>query len=1179
MANRRVRWQSRPPQDRHSIKGKAHSKTALGMQHLAAFKNRTASGDLFRLFPEIVTSREFSEKVHGPRFPTDPVSILSTPRRMDHSTVGSEVVWAICSALQCGNELSRFVWLREELEHAVLANNREKAFTTLHDIESDFGWSIWLIQNRLSIVQLWDGLEEQRKLAVNFLDGIGTNRVLSIITNFISRRTEGTSVPGYLQSELNRYFPDGRSSHSLTYLRTKLFDLANPPVDTLAITLSVDAQASAIDYYETLISTLQAIVADEELCSHLADVLIKPAVSLYRRTKDVRLIPVLIAIGADFPEDLSNQGKRIDFIEAYTEGRYDTALTIANIHLAENPSDISAFVLKVRAELRGNFEQTNPIPGVLGEVAQHLRSVISFGGDTYAAALSLYTIYDRFYGHAWATYLRAIVVQELSQDQFDYPSNSLRRVLSLDRHITPFSALLESKGSLRRIPKVIVKNRVFPSTMQVYDLATTGSHSGDSSISAERQKRYLGRYYLSHGQYREAIENFSWIRDHVDGAEALRCGAAAVVALVRNNDLEGAVSATVSAYQDWPTVPTVLPLPELVSALESPENWPNSISLPLVFELYNSFFGDDRMTHLRYAFERFQLEHDITDPDSLRARVDEFGESNVIFYLSRVWRPEVMRQTVLYEGSRDIEDARIKVCRVLTEMDGKNSADYLSEIRERVKNQELAKATNLVDQSRVYVDISAIKKTLRSRLGDAYARYKSAMQSSPNTENKIVEGLEDIFAELQGKGKSLPAVLSKIHLEGLKDSELDVQFSAMFADVTNEFLRGDHGLNSYLSTRVRHGKLSNALRKPVADEFLVTERKEGTVDYVPNSYWENELSDLDPVEQSKVLSALEQFARDLDGIISHLRDDLIQVSVHHSMIPTGEENPDALFVYHTSNLERIFVQSSDKHVKNIDEFINLCVEALWEKTDTNLAKVQQIINTTTRTQLLNAFDHLTESLAGLNYGERLGDLHNHIARAKTSIQTKISTVSSWFKRSEVYDRQDFTLDFPALIARSMIRSTIAGATGWDGVQISINGLPALMPGRALDGMVDVFCALFENAIEHSGLNVDDLKVDVALELSEGKFRAHISNPTDPLTFENRDEYRIEHIRSEIIKSDTRRKAQKEGRSGFHKLWATVNAPQYRDPRLEFGYQSDGRFEVDMEFTIGVSDDEDSTHRG
>jgi hypothetical protein len=1145
---------------------------------IKSLKNETASTELFRSFPRTVKNRSVLSNFYGQPFPKEPADIHAIPRQFAPAPTVNELIWATAYTLQYCQEVHQFVVRREALERAILINDRETALGALDEIQNDLGWSIWLMQNRLSAIQLWDGLDEKRKLSRIYEDQVKDNDLVAMLLGFVSSRTEGTSVPGYLQSELARLFPNAPKTHLQAYLKTKLFDLASPELNLIGITLSFEAQSCVVDYYETLVSLLQAVAADEEASRRWGKFLVHPITVLLSRTQDRRLVPVVLALDGEPKCNVSEQKERAAFIDAYSEGNYPEAVRVSAAYLVDHPSDISAFTLHLRAELRLGSEPT-AYAGLLGDIARHLRTVIALSADAYASALSLYTIYDRFYGHAWATYLRAIVMLELAQDQFEYPSDAMRRVLSLDPNLSPFSSLLEQPSSAFQLGDVFCQSNAFEATLQVFELATTGQlRKIPCTISEERRRRYIGRFHLSNGNFLDAVSNFSWCRDHLRDGESFRCATAAVVAHIRSGDLSSAISETVSAYANWPHVPTILPLQTLVTALETPETWPDSISLPLVFELYFSFVSNDRIADLRYAFERFQTQAGIASPSDLRERMDEFGRESVILYLSRVWRPEVMRQTILYDGTREIEEERIRVCRVLAEIDSNNAPDYLTEIRERVKAQELAKATNLVEQSRVYVDIGAIKKALRTRLGDAYARYKVAMQNVPVTENALVDQVAGLLSGFGAKGESLTAVMSRYHVVtgDSSNSELDVQFAAMFAEVTNEFLKGEHGLNAYLSTRVRHGKLSNALRKPVADECLVTERKEGTNDYVENTYWNDHLTDLDEEELSRVLAILGSFAANIDAIIAYVRDQLIQVAIVHERVAMTD-NHSALFVYRTSNLERMFVQTSDRRIKHIDDFINLCVETLWEKTDANLVEVQKELHGGIRSQFLFTFDTLTESLVELNYSDRLGDLFNHIGRARTNIQTKISTVASWFKRSEVYDRQDYAIDFPVLIARSMIENSISGASGWDGIRVKIDGDQSMMPGRTLDGMVDVFCGIFENSISYSGFNIDKLFIDVDLKFSDGVFSARVRNPIEALTFQRRDEEKLDRIRAEIKKSDARHRAQKDKGSGFHKLWATINAPQYSNPSLEFMFSDDRYFEVKLSFEIEVMDDEDSTH--
>ncbi|MEB0296281.1 hypothetical protein QN407_18310 [Pseudomonas sp. 10S4] len=1166
------KWQqNRSVSNQHTMKAKVASQKRLGVnsEQITRLKRETRSDEFFDLLSGLNISQEQVVQIQGQPFPSTLKEVFSTPLSSGGGVLANEIIWAVTTLLLNGKRIKNFVRLKELFELAILSNDKVNATSILSEINDDFGWSVWYMQNMLANAQYQDGVEEKRRLAAVYDEEIYENVLLSTLLRFMEKRIEGTAVPGYLQGELASIY----EGVAYRYFKAKLFDL-DSDIDILALTLSIDSYFGAIDHYESLISTLQTMAVSEELTATLAPILSKPIQRLFRSTSDRRLVPILISFGITDTYIYADVPSKSAFIEAYSEGKYEDALKLADAHLSMHADDMGALVMRVRAELKlnGDLEKHD---GVLGEIVQHLRNIISLTADTYSSALSLYTLHDRFYGHSWTTFLRGVVNLELASDKFDYPSLALRRLIVLEPRPTPFTALLQpSSDKEHHLIKYFVKRGMFPSTIDVFHLATYGVAANPSIISEERRRRYVGSYALAGGDYDTAIENFEWLVANSNGADSLRASAAAAISYSRNGQFSKSVELLVTGYLKWPHAPTALPLYEIVSRLDLPENWPESICLPLAFELYTSFVSNDRMTHLRYAFERFQTEFNISAPSELKDRVSEFGLSKVVFYLDSVWRPEVMRQTVLYEGTREIEEERIKVCQVLADIDSVNSLRYLAEIRERVKTLEIAKATNLVEQSKVYVDIAAIKKALRSKLGDAYARYKSAAPSMGAPGNPLMDVISDVLS-LSGSDMSITQIMSTMHLVSTKaPSELDLQFAAMFAEVTNEFLRGDHGLNAYLSTRVRHGKLSNALRKPAADEYLVTERKEGSSSYVPNYHWAQTLNGLDQEENNELSVILENFAITLDSIISYVKDSLIQVKVTHELI-TKDSNRLALFSYQTTNLERMYMQTNDAKVKSLDEFIDLCVQTLWDKTDANLVHVQQVLRTDIRQKLMTAFDELQRSLSTLSFSDRLGEVYNHLNRARTSTQTQLHNVTSWFKRSEVYDRQDYAIEFPVLIATNMIRNSISGAGDWEGVKLNISEVQGTMPGRSLDAMVDMFCVLFENAIGHSGESLLNLKVVADLEFIDGCFKATLRNSVFSKTFDERDEGRLQRIRTELTKDDTRNNAQKEGRSGFHKLWAIIKAPQYLEPSLEFGFTDSGTFEVIVSFKTEVGNDENA----
>lgn len=1132
---------------------------------LFSLKMNNETSEMIYFLRNTLRNRDILNSFHGDPFPREVRQLYAVPACVRPAGLHSELMWGLYRASLFKDELTDFTKCRNEFERAVLLDLREDAISLLDTIEKKFGISLWLIQNRLSLAQVWNGLEEKRQLATEYLQGTQDNVLSRLFINFISKRSEATGLKNYLQDELTRFLGESANTYLEAYARTKLFDLGQCGIYNFAPTLFFEAQSSLIDHYETLILILQSVVIDPELPRNVASDIFK-----FLRNNlgidDCRIRALKRTLDPDFSIDNSDLDiKRAEIVEHYSTGAYHKALTSGIDYLLEHPDDISICSLIAKSSVAIDSE-TPALPGYLGELAKNFTKLYEFGKETYGAAFAIYTIHDRFYGHSWAVIARAIMSNALARESIKFPSLVGKYILSIDSYISPFTALSLTELSRSKFRANEDVKKAYPITNEILTALITGIHS--DRIDGPRLEMYLARHNLNVGNYELSACQFSSLMSVGMKSEKFRAAACATLAYLAMGELSKAVNAVVAGALINKEVQIVLPIPEVVENLDSVESWPNSISLPILFELYNTYFGNDKLTHLKFSFERFQLANNISQPDDLVEMAEDVGIEQIVAYLDRVWRPEIMRQTLLYETPKETENARIAVCRVLASLDPDNSYRYQEEIRDRVKRQEIAKGTTLVEQSKVYVDIIAIKKTLNSKLSDTYTRYKSATQLNPNQQDIVMEELADLVSDsLSNSDTSLTNLLSRLHVLDYKESELDLQFSALFTEVTNEFLKGDHGLNAYLSTRVRHGTLANTLRKPLADENLVTALKEDESGYLQNTLWDDDLLQLQPIEYQNVIDALDVFTKTFDKIIAQVRDKLLQIRIYHD-ISSQAEKDEALFIYQSSNLERKFIQEFDRKISNVEQFIDRCIESLWEKTDLNLANVRDTLRDKVRSQFLESFDCLSDRINAVSDQHTVSGLVNAIARARTNFQTKFNVVQTWFNRNEVYDRQDYSPEYAAQIALNMVQKTIPNGNHDLQVEITMDFAGALMPGRTLDTMVDVFACLLDNATIRSGLSTDFLKIKVELSLRDGKFIAIVTNNIASEKPTAADLAKVTKVYDSLNKSDSRARAQREGGSGFHKIWRAITSPIYKDPYFWFGFNDDhSQFKVIISYNM------------
>jgi tetratricopeptide (TPR) repeat protein len=1128
---------------------------------------RATAADLFAVFPRIFPKRESLEPIHGNPLPVELRDLYAVSPLGQPVTPLNEVVWAISRCIQFGPELRAFTAMRVAFETYVLQDAKDSAAAALVELERQLGQSSWLVQQRLAIAQHWHGIDESRSLRKRFAEQVKQNSLLHVIIVLSAKRVEATGLKEQLKKELLTALQANTNPAVAAFLEAKVFSLWDIGSSAVAATLSYEAQSSIIDYYESLVCILQCAASDQAIPPSLAKSLEKPLHALYRQTADARLPAVMRGLGIPHSEPVELNPERASVIEAYSQGDYSLCVDLATRYLANAQQDLPVHVLALKASLHGPAATPSTV-GILADVLRDLKVVIQASKTCYHSAFNLLKLCERFYGQNWAAQLRATVLFELREESTKYPPTWLRDIFVRDTQVSPFSAVAASGPLVDQILNDATVRAHYPSSLAVVNAMLNGVQDPLLRDPVRRQ-RYLGRFYLQRGEPDKAIACFSQILESGLPSERLRAAGAVALALIQKGRAPEAVDTLVHAHLRNPDAATLLPIDAVVKSLGAPSIWPPRVTIPLLLDLQSTHHAKVHLPTLGVAFERFQTANSISDPDQLLRLTDALGRDVVVAYLAKIWRPEIMKHTILYAGTREIESARIRVCQVLAQIDIGHRDDYLSEIKDRTKLQSLLRATRLIEQSKVYVDIQAIKKALRQKLGDSYARYRGSFERKPDAFIYQV-------ADLIGKNPTLKDVpisrlLSTIHVVA-SSSETDVQFAAIFDEITNEFLKGDYGLNAYLSTRVRHGTLTNILRKAVADEHLVTPIAAAGAHYAPNTFWRTRIG-ADSASAS-VEQALLGFSKEFDAVIDHVKNDLIQIEICPGI---SEPTTQALFTYKSSNLERSFFQHYSDAKETIDDLVDRCVNSLWEKTDDNLLRVQETLVSQIRQQLMNAFDQLSERVSAVDDSGDLGGIRNAIARAKTTTQNHLDQVIGWFKRSEVFDRPDYAIEFAVEIAESMIRNTISEAASWPGPTLTQVGSSRVLPGRTLDGMVDILYGLFENALRHSGHECASVELRVQSSDADERHELTVSNALASSVDLAALTAKVRQARD--LFGDTsvsRQLAQVEGRSGLHKVWLTLNAPSFSEAKLEMDALSDPpTFFVRMSFAAQRVTNEDT----
>ncbi|MDR6937332.1 hypothetical protein [Luteibacter sp. 3190] len=1140
------------------------------------YKNANSPQHVFSRFESLFPSTKTLEQVYGKPFPATLGEMLSTTLLPGPSSNLTEVVWAIRRCALYADELNKFVGLRRTVDECFLTGDKEGVASALENVENNLGTSFWLVQNKLLQKNQFGDPDDARRLGNLLAEQLPSSSLQAHMVTWFVKRIETRGQHVDLNEEIASAFGKNEGMAGLAYAQTKVTGHGKTDQLKIAPSLYVESHTSIVDLYDLLVTHLTTICTLRSMPRDVVDLLRRAVTFLASRIRDCRLNNIGAVIGAsiDFDDLVDAEN---DALESYAAGDYRRASALSKDLLTRRPADMLAMCILVRSAIRIGASADDFADLSCANhrhVAKHLHSVFSLSAEAYASANAVFVTANLYYTQDWAIFLRVVVVDVLDEEGESLLSAGQFRMHIVGQHINPLMRIIATGAARESLHNTDKLRNAFPVLSEIVDLLLTGA-SISNSLSGDRAARFTSRYKLSQRLYSEAAELLATVKStHI--RDRARIESLMSLAHLGNGDYTEAVRHCVNAFLLSEDAPSILPATPLRKALDEASRWPSTIDVPIVFGICSMTGTAPVEAHLRFAFETFQKRNSILHPSDILSLRGTVGDERIIAYLRYVWVPDGMRQTRLYKSEASIEDARIEVCRLLATLDEVRAPEYTAEIREGVKRQEISKGLKLVEESKVYVDVPAIKKRLRKSLGAQYANYRSLNaldQSGPNTVLDILgPALTDMSVATK---RSIGDLLSEIHVLGDVDSsEAYTQFDALYSEVTKEFLRGDSGLNAYLSTRVRHGRLKNELRKAVAEDHLVTNEIHGKGGYAPNTYWTERTSDLSPEQRTELERALLKFTSDFDATTAYARDEIIQVNVvSGALTPDRNGKEKALLTYRTSSLERKHLHDQMRQIDDIGDFIEVCIDTLWSKTDQNLIRVRAAIEGEITRRFRKTFDGLYEAIEEMPQVASISDLRNKIVRCDTATQNKLSEISDWFTRSTVYDREDYAPRLAVDIASTMVRKTLPDFAGAPTIITNTNESSGKMPGHSLDAMVDAFYGLITNAVEHSAVASDDLLINIDLVLDEANFVATVTNTIGdekPTPF---DLDRVAKIEASLGRSDSPTRAQVEGGSGTHKLWRAVNSPFYSYPVLSFGFTGERTFSLTFGFRIAEDADE------
>lgn len=364
---------------------------------------------------------------------------------------------------------------------------------------------------------------------------------------------------------------------------------------------------------------------------------------------------------------------------------------------------------------------------------------------------------------------------------------------------------------------------------------------------------------------------------------------------------------------------------------------------------------------------------------------NSFDLSKVIYFFRSICVQGVLSKDVLhFKTSNDVEFERVKICQLLLSIDKDNSSVYNEEIIDITQNIKIKERMREVDNSKIYTDFNGLINFDLKDFEKNFSRFKKI--------NDLREKTSDEFNILIYDNKDMS--LESTHEYKKKYLTLQEQlysiYIELFIDIRDKYLfSNEHGLDAYLSTRIRHGTITGQLRKTFSDLNLITTKDKKTNIYVHNNYWIGQLSVNKKEYMDNIDSIMNKFSKDIDDYITYITDAYIQIKT--------ENTSYALFDFSIYKFPKMLQHEFYNffiECKSSDEFINRSMTICKNISEKNLAYIKVFFNSEIKKYFLTLLDDLEKDINIISNESEYALLLHNIRQCRTDIQTTIEIVSS-----------------------------------------------------------------------------------------------------------------------------------------------------------------------------------------
>jgi hypothetical protein len=946
--------------------------------------------------------------------------------------------------------LTEYVKMKNSYEKYILANMYEDANVVIQQLETIAGVSIWSTSQKLLLGELEAGIEGNKDLFAKLFEVVNRNIILSTLLEFSSYRAEtNTSLNNYNEKveKFLKHFDGIAYSYFFCKLNLQSLDFS----EELKYVLQIDSQFSIIDLYNDVIEVIQrAIINAIEIPVEL----INRIEMLNNKLTDYRLTNVLLFLGRKV--DFSYDKKAFEIIEKYSVQEYDIAIELLNGYLKEKTNDFQMWILFVKLHILTNREFRNN-----SEILNAIYSVYSLDTNCIQSKNVLYSFTKMYSEITWKYKLQSVTSRKLccAKDFDKYITLSL-----LNEHtITPrFVTLLPDEQIKKQLEEELFG--ISPNTMRVL------MPDEESAVreGCFRNKLFIANRLYNDRDYEKSLEklkeieyqeykNISYVKEKIVRLSYLNYCAI--------NDIQSAIHLIVDSYFENEYLIKRCNL--------------NMIADKFVVLRNNAVFSDFDYLVFVYLSDKLDTKkHRISFSNFLDARniscLEELldlltPDEKAIFVFEVIVSLGVLkRENRFGKTATQASKARVKILQKLIEINPKYRKKYLEEISLITTKKEINNKIRQVSQRKVYVDEEKIKLEKGELFEENFQKYLQLKAL-----NKDIDGFDVTDVMTINGIKNIVNNMNEEIKRSTKYSQTILALKELVSDITYEFLRNEHyGLDTYLSSRIRHGYCKSQLTKELREAHLMLATiDDESMEFGVSQYWDEKIESYQESDYLVLKKILSDFTLDIEMKIQEIRRDWIRIKL---------TNDEVGMLDYTTFVQSILVVDK-QDIVDFDMMYNTITNALWECTEEHLRRIRERINEELKPYYHSKLIELESRIKELENSSIQNVVHevlNNITICKAKVANVMTEFLNIFYKDDVV-YEDYTID--ELVTTSIgIEKQIHARFDDVNVQKTVIGEKKLS-GKSFSYLTEILVMLINNAVSHAGYaDLSDLDLSLFL---------------------------------------------------------------------------------------------------